>query len=298
MIRNREGQGTLLVLAAAVLWGTTGTAQALAPEGAHPISVGTLRLVLGGLALLLFARMRGVSLHPRTWPRMPLLLTGLTIATYQLCFFGAVARTGVAVGTIVGIGSAPIMAGVLGWLRYRQRPGWRWMMATVLAICGCVLLTLPGRDAQVDLVGVLLALGAGLSYALYAMFSKELLEHAPPDAVMASVFCLGALILAPLLLTTDLRWLTEPRGLLVMLHLGLIATALAYILFARGLTVVLAATAVTLSLAEPLTAGILGVVVVGEQLTALAAAGIVLLLSGLALLSLPVPRFMKTGLKS
>ena len=297
-MRNQGGQGTLLVLAAAVLWGTTGTAQALAPEGAHPISIGTLRLIVGGLALLLFARMRGVPLQPLTWPRMPLLLTGLTIATYQLCFFGATARTGVAVGTIVGIGSAPIFAGILSWLRYQQRPGWRWIAATALAICGCVLLTLPGREAHVDLVGVALAFGAGLSYALYAMGSKELLEYAPPDAVMAAVFCLGAIILAPLLLTTDLSWLSEPRGLLVILHLGLITTSLSYILFVRGLSTVPAATAVTLSLAEPLTAGILGVVVVGEELTALAMIGIGLLFGGLALLSAPVPRFVKFGLRT
>jgi DME family drug/metabolite transporter len=297
-MRNQDGQGVLLVLAAAVLWGTTGTAQALAPDGAYPTSVGTLRLVLGGLALLLFARMRGVTLRPQTWPRMPLLLTGLTIATYQLCFFGAVARTGVAVGTIVGIGSAPIFAGILGWLRYQQRPDGRWIAATALAICGCVLLTLSGREAHVDLLGVLLALGAGSSYALYALFSKELLAHAPPDAVMAVVFCLGALILAPLLLTTDLSWLSESRGLLVVLHLGLVATALSYTLFARGLSTVLAATAVTLSLAEPLTAGILGVVVVGEELTTLAIIGIGLLFVGLALLSAPIPRIVKFRLKT
>jgi len=297
-MRNQDGQGTLLLLAAAVLWGTTGTAQALAPEGAHPISIGTLRLVIGGLALLLFARMRGIPMQPLAWPRMPLLLTGLTIATYQLCFFGATARTGVAVGTIVGIGSAPIFAGVLSWLRNRERPGWRWTAATGLAIGGCVLLTLPGREAHVDLVGVLMALGAGLSYALYAMGSKELLAHAPPDAVMAAVFCLGALLLAPLLLTTDLSWLSDSRGLLVVLHLGVITTALSYILFARGLSIVPTETAVTLSLAEPLTAGILGVVVVGENLTTLALIGIGLLFGGLALLSIPVPRSVKFGLKT
>lgn len=297
MVNEHDRRGPLFVLAAAVLWGTTGTAQALAPDGAHPVSVGALRLMLGGLVLLLFALARGVRLRPHTWPLRPTLLTGLTIATYQLCFFGAVARTGVAVGTIVGIGSAPIIAGVLGWWLKRERPGTRWMAATALAIAGCTLLVIPGQNTEVDVFGVLLALGAGLSYALYAIGSKQLLRFYPADAVMAVVFCAGALLLAPLLLVADLRWLGEPRGLLVVLHLGVIATALAYVLFARGLKVVLTATAVTLSLAEPLTAGILGVVVVGEQLTGLAAAGIGLLFCGLALLSHPFPQVLKFRLK-
>lgn len=292
-MQAQDKAGSLLVLAAAVLWGTTGTAQALAPEGAHPVSVGALRLVLGGLALLLFALARGIRLQLHTWPRSPVIITGVAIAAYQLCFFGGVSRTGVAVGTVVGIGSAPIMAGVLAWWLNRERPGLRWLAATALAVIGCTLLLVPGHDMHIDLLGVVLALGAGLSYALYALFSKQLLAYYPPDAVMAVVFCLGALLLMPLLFLVDLRWLGEPAGLLVVLHLGLVATALAYVLFARGLMTVLTATAVTLSLAEPLTAGLLGVLVVGEQLTLLALVGILLLFGGLALLSVPVPRFLK-----
>lgn len=292
------GRGTLFVVGAAVLWGTTGTAQALAPADADPISVGALRLVLGGVALMIFALARGQTLQLTAWPLKPTLIAGLTIATYQLCFFGGVSRTGVAVGTIVGIGSAPIIAGLLGWRLNGEKPGGRWLAATLLAIAGCALLILPGENAQVDPSGILLAVGAGLSYALYALFSKRLLADYPPDAVMAVVFCLGAVILAPLLFITGVDWLDEPRGWLVVLHLGLIATALAYVLFARGLTVVLTATAVTLSLAEPLTAGLLGVIVVGETLTLPALAGIGLLVTGLVLLSVRIPSFVKSRLNT
>jgi DME family drug/metabolite transporter len=98
-------------------------------------------------------------------------------------------------------------------------------------------------------------------------------------------FGLGAALLAPLLLVLDLQWLREPRGVLVALHLGLVATALAYALFARGLKEVPTATAVTLTLAEPLTAATLGLVVLGERLTPPALVGVAFLLAGLAILS-------------
>jgi DME family drug/metabolite transporter len=93
-------------------------------------------------------------------------------------------------------------------------------------------------------------------------------------------------ILSPLLFVVDLRWLAEPRGLLVALQLGLIATALAYILYTRGLRLVPVATAVTLALGEPVVASLLGVFVLGEQLTPLALLGILLVFAGLAWLTL------------
>jgi DME family drug/metabolite transporter len=102
---------------------------------------------------------------------------------------------------------------------------------------------------------------------------------------MAVVFCLAALLLAPILLTADLGWLGQMRGLAVILHLGLVATAAAYMLFSRGLALVPVADAVTLSLAEPLTAGALGLLVLGERFTPYAGLGTGLVLLGLALLT-------------
>ena len=69
--------------------------------------------------------------------------------------------------------------------------------------------------------------------------------------------------------------------------LGLFATALAYLLFGKGLRQIPLATAVTLSLAEPLTAGTLGVLLLGEKLSLQAGLGILMIFSGLIVLSLP-----------
>jgi len=274
------------VLAAAVLWGTTGTAQALAPPGAQPAVVGAVRLAVGGTALLTLAAARGVLRSGGRWPIPATVLAAASMAAYQLFFFAGVAQTGVAVGTMVAIGSAPILAGVLGLLVRGERPGRRWVVATALAILGCSLLVTAGGDVSANALGILLALAAGGTYATYTVAGKRLLEEHPPDATMAVVFCLGAVFLLPLLLVADLSWLTRPQGVAVALHLGLIATAAAYTLFARGLMAVPVATAVTLSLAEPLTASTLGVVLLGERLTTPAILGIGLLFSGLAWLSL------------
>ena len=276
--------GALLVLAAGVLWGTSGTTQALAPAGVSPASIGAMRLVVGGGVLMLLALIRG-GLGAGRWPVFGTLLAGICVASYQLCFFAAVHRTGVAVGTLVGIGSSPVIAGLLGFVFRGERPGRRWLVATCFALAGCALLVGGGGELNADPLGILLALGAGTSYASYTMAIKGLLPGRTPDAVMAVVFCLGALLLSPLLFTTDLHWIAAPRGMAVVLYLGVVVTALSYWLFARGLKSVPVASAVTLSLAEPLTAALLGIVLLGERLSPTALAGIPLLFAGLAVLA-------------
>ena len=285
---QKEGShaGVWFILGAALLWGTTGTAQAFAPDGFDPKVIGALRLSIGGLALLGLAiyRRELKGLSDLNW--WPILLAAAFTASYQLCFFAAVAKTGVAIGTIVGIGSAPVFGGFLGIVFRGERPGPRWFLATTLAIIGCSLLSLSGGEIAIDTLGILLAIGAGASYAAYTLMIKGLLEKNSPNAVMALVVCAGAIMLSPLLVNCELNWLLQPRSIGVVLHLGLATMALSYWLFARGLQTVHVSTAVTLSLAEPMTAATLGIVVLGERLNTQAFFGISLILVGLVVLVL------------
>lgn len=280
-------QGAIFVLLAAMLWGTTGTAQALAPVGFDSTVIGTLRLAIGGVAMLLLAIAGGDLKGFRHWPPKTTLAAALFTALYQLCFFAAVAKTGVAVGTVVGIGSAPVAGGVLGALFQGEHLSRRWYLSTGLAIFGCSLLALSGGgELTIDLVGIALAVGAGASYAAYTLMFKRVLSDHAPNAVIAVVFCLGSLMLSPLLIGKDLSWIANPRGVGVILHLGLVTAALSYWLFARGLQSVQVSSAVTLSLAEPLTAAILGLVVLGETLNVTAFVGIGFVFGGLSFLAM------------
>lgn len=274
----------LFVLIAAILWGTTGTAQSLAPDSTHPIVFGAIRLAVGGLTLLLFVFIQG-KWSFRNWPVKSVILAALSMAFYQPFFFSAVSVTGIAVGTVVAIGSAPIIAGVLEWTIYKRRPESKWWLATILAIAGCLLLFANQHDVQIDPVGILLALGAGFSFASYTLVSKQLLDTHPPDTVVALVFTLSALFLTPLLFIFDLSWILQPSGYLSSLYIGVIATAFAYLLFAKGLQRIQASAAVTLSLAEPLTATLLGVFLVKESLPVISWVGIAFLFIAILVLS-------------
>jgi drug/metabolite transporter, DME family len=277
------------VLLAALCFATTGTAQALGPDGTDPVGVGATRILIGGALLALVAIARKRSSRPR-WDRQAVAAAVAGVAVYQLAFFAAVADTGVAVGTIVALGSAPTLAGLFEWIVDRRRPSTRWAAATALACAGVALLALAGADADVSPRGVALAVTAGGAYAVYTLAAKRLLSagHAP-EAVMAAAFGLGAIVLLPALLATTPTWLVHADGIALALFLGTIPTAVAYLLFANGLRYLTASETATLTLAEPLTAAVLGAVVLSEQLSAPALAGAGLVLGALVALAVKPP---------
>lgn len=272
-----------LVLLAAILWGTTGTTQALAPDGAHPIAIGATRLAVGGLFLFVMVLFIG-KFNFQGWPIKATLFASFCMALYQPLFFSAVSITGVAIGTIVAIGSAPIFSGLTEWIYLKVQPSLIWWCSTFLSIVGCLLLFVNKESVTVDPIGIVLALGAGLAFACYTLFSRRLVEKQSSLSVVAVVFTLSAIMLSPFLFLFDMSWLMNSRGIVVSLHLGIVATGIAYFLFSKGLIHVSSSTAVTLSLAEPLTATLLGVFILGEYLTTTSWVGIFLLMVGIGLL--------------
>lgn len=282
-----RGRAVLSVLAAATLFGTTGTSQALGPSGTTPLGVGAARIAIGGAGLFAVlpwiggSRRDALALWRTHWG----ILAGLTTALYQVCFFGGVLRAGVAVGTLVTIGSGPVFTGLLSWVLLRERPRASWVVATSVCVVGLgLLIGSSASGGSADVLGFLLALASGLGYAFYTVASKRLMNDGHrSDEVMAAAFGLGGLVLVPVLLTQPLSWLATPSGLAMALWLGLGTTTVAYVLFGRGLRHLPAGPVTTLVLAEPVVATLLGVLVLGETIPPLGWAGVGLVLAGLAL---------------
>ena len=297
--RPRQASGAVAILLGAAAFGSTGTAAHFAPAGASTASIGAARIAVGGALLAGIAVSTGEGrravrqlLAGRAAYRAALILAAVAVAGYQVCFFAAVRMTGVAVGTVVAIGSAPVFTGVLSRLTGGPRPGARWLLATAAAVAGCTVLVTGGRGSGVAPAGVLLALAAGLCYAVYAVMAARLISGGSPEtAVMGLLFGSAAVLLAPVLAASPPGWVLSGRGIAVVGYLGLVTTAAAYLLYGRGLRTVPAPVAVTLGLAEPVVAAILGLVVVGERLTGTGVTGLVLV--GLALATLvgsPAPK--------
>jgi DME family drug/metabolite transporter len=282
---RRVGGGVDIVLASA-LWGTTGTVRSFVHAG--PVLVGAARLLVGGAFLFALA-VRSGGLRPllsgghRT--RLVLLAGAALAAVYQVAFFSAVARTGVATGTVVTIGSGPVFAGLLSWALRMGAPTRRWMLSTMGAVAGCAALTAGGQAAGVEPLGIGLALVSGFGYAAYATVASALITRGEDSGAVVGVLFGGAgLLLLPLLLT-DPSWVFTTSNAAAVLYLGLITTGLGYVLYGRGLRTTPVALATTLTLGEPAVAAVLGLVVLGEHLGAVALGGLALLAGSLLILA-------------
>lgn len=303
----------MAVLLAALCFATTGTARELADTAGDPLSVGAARVLVGGgllglVALVRYARLRAAAgtgtpvrppdqpdrtAAPQPRPRVPawvvVLVGAVGVLAYQPSFFAGTRANGVAVGTIVALGSAPLVTGVLDAVVRRRRPTTRWCTATAVAVAGLALVAgLVGGVAVRSPAGVLASLGAGLAYAVYAMASKLLLDRGwSVTAAVGGIFGWAAVLALPVLLTTPTGWLATPGGVALTLWLGVVTVAVAYLLFAWGLRRLAPTTVATLTLAEPLGATLLGLALLGERLATPGLVGLGLLAVGLVLVTLP-----------
>jgi drug/metabolite transporter, DME family len=284
------------VLAASVLWGTTGTAATFAPA-VGPLAIGAAAMGLGGLAQALTAagpvRRQHAALRVQ-WRLV--LLGGAAVGVFPLAFYTSMRLAGVAVGTVVSIGSAPLASALAERVIDKQRLTARWMAGAALGLAGIVALCVAqasrphaGHAAGCPTtLGVGLGLAAGAAYAMYSWAAHRLIGRGlTPRAAMGSVFGLGGLLLLPVLLATGAPLAASWANAAVGAYLALIPMFTGYLLFGWALARVRASTATTLSLLEPAIATILAVTVVGERLPAAGWAGLALIAGCLFILTAP-----------
>jgi DME family drug/metabolite transporter len=284
MVPDLRKRSASLILSG-IFFGTTGTAQALGPNGISPLAVGSSRLLMGAFFLYLFHRFAVTSATKIS--RRDLALGALGVALYQITFFSAVKSTGVAIGTVTALGSAPALTGLVAFILTREKPTKRWFAATLVTTLGIIFLSTSKGLHDFNLRGFLLAIGAGTSYSIFAVASRRaLLSGASITDSMVKIFSLAALFSFPLLFVGPLAWIATPRGAFMILWLGLVPTAFAYMAYAYGLVKVRASTASTLILAEPATATLLAAVVLSESINARGWLGIAIVIAGLVYLSL------------
>lgn len=287
-MRSHFFSGALCVACAAVLWGTAGTAQTFLDAGElSPLWVAALRLFFAAclfLPLLTYREgCRALSI-PKDGSLRLILACGVAMAAYNLLFFAAMRAAGVAVGTAIVIGSAPVWATAIECMRGGARPAPGRLFGLSIAIAGGVLMATAGReDFSVSLSALGMCLSAGLAYASFTVMTKELVGSLSPIRATALSFTLAMFLAFAVAFAASPLPVLTLKGIGVTLYLGLLTTGAAYLLFSSGLRHLKASTGVALSLLEPVTAFLLAVTVAGEAVTFSAVVALILLLGGLFL---------------
>jgi drug/metabolite transporter, DME family len=290
--RAASRRGLLLILLAALLWGTVGVATRAIYDHSetNSLSIGFFRLAIASPALLLVCwatlGRRAFRIAPRDL--VPMLTIGTAMALYQVCYFAAIARVGVAVAVLVTLCTAPVLVAVLSAVFLRERLTSTALLALICALTGTAMLVwvTPGQT-QVraeTITGVLLALCSALGYAVMALCSRALADRYHPLQPLTIGFGAGTLLLLPFALMTGLVVSYPLTSWLLLLHMGLLPTALAYVLFLAGIRHTTATVASIVTLIEPLISTALAWLLFGEQLGPLGLLGALLLLGAIGLL--------------
>lgn len=292
--------GIMGVFIASILWGTTGTAATFAPE-LSPLAVGAVAMGIGGMLQAAIA-LRAIRVQRRTIAQQRnFLLTGaLAVAVYPLAFYASMHLAGVAVGTVISIGSAPLLSALIEYFCEGQRLSRRWMLGAAVGVAGMVLLTLAenhgatsGADSNRSLTGILLGLVAGLTYALYSWSARQMMQRGITGrAAMGATFGLGGLLLMPVLFMTGEPLLRSWTNAGVGIYMALVPMFIGYICYGIGLANIRASTATTITLLEPVVAAMLAVTLVGETLPLLGWGGILLIVLCLLIITLPSGRIL------
>jgi len=297
MNKNDMILGASGVLVASTLWGTTGVAATFAPD-VSPLAIGAAAMGIGGVLQALIALPQIAYSKSQIISQWKLLLVGsLAIMIYPLAFYSSMRLAGVAVGTVVSIGFAPIASALIEYFFDKKKLSKRFKAGALLGITGATILCIAKADTQLnyslsalnsDVAGILLGIVAATTYALYSWDAHRLMKLGiPARAAMGTLFGVGGVFLFPTLILTGKPFLYSWSNAAVGIYMAIIPMFFGYLCFGYGLARIPASMATTISLFEPAVAAILAVVIVGEILPVAAWNGIALIICSLFVLTMP-----------
>ena len=277
---NAALKGSVLILAASLLFSMTGTLRVFAPEEASSFVITEMRIAIGFACMLVWCVMKGKV--PKRLSDIPLKFVALCIVGsigYQLLFFSSMVLVGVAVGTVVAMGVTPIWSAILGFVFKGQRPTSAWMVATALSIAGVVMLNASEIDT-VDPLYLCMPVLAGLFSSFYIEGCSNLMKRMAPESAVLCILAGISVVLLPTLFIFPVSWIPTPTGLGVCLGLGVLTCGLAFPLFMAGARYISPPVVATINMSEPVCAACLGIFLLGEEASVLVVGGIVLVCAG------------------
>lgn len=293
--KQNDTASTLLVLGAAVLWGSMG----IFVRHFNRLGLGAMDVVLirVAVAAVLFpavvAVLRPASFRVRPGDLWIFAGTGLvSIAMFSFCYFKTIALTSMSVAAVL-LYTAPVMVVLMSALFFRERITLSRGLACLLAFGGCILVGSP-TGASLSSTALITGLLAAFGYALYSIFSRIALNRGyHPFTILLYTFWIALLGVMPFADLPGIAGVLAAQGWqgwAVGLLMGLLTAVLPYAFYTRGLAGMEAGRASVMASLEPVTAAALGAAVFHEIPSGTELFGMVLVLAGVVVLDV---RFKK-----
>ena len=279
--------GAFLVLLAGVCWGIISVfARLLANVGLAPQDIMAMRCLC---ALLLLALGAGVFHRKAYIVRLKDLwcMAGcgfVSIALFNICYFATLEKTTVGVAVIL-LYTSPVFVMIASCLFFGERFTWRKLLAIVMVMAGCVLVSGVvghGIDGGLSIPVLLTGICSGLCYALYTVFGRfaQMRGYSSQTITLWSfVFAggTGAFLMDWTKLAALVNGGWQPA--VGLAGLVLLSTLVPYCAYTAGLKRLPPSTAAIFAVVEPVVGAVVGIVVFHEKLTWSVLAGMVLILA-------------------
>ena len=281
----------LFVAAAAMLWGILFLfVRSLSEAGFSAMDIVCIRAY--GSVLFLFP---GIFVIKKKLLRFHLKDTWCFVGTgvfsivfFSYCYFRNVEVSSAAFASIL-MYTSPVWVTILSVFFFREKLGTGKVIALLMALAGCVLVSgVTSGLGAVSVRGVLLGLGSGIGYGLYSIFGRFALNRGyHPMTVTAYTFLFACLGVLPFVRVSSIinRFAEEPALLLVALAMALFTTACSFSLYTLGLQYLEPGRAAVLATLEPIITTLTGTLYYKEPLTMTMILGIGLVLAASVLIS-------------
>ena len=264
----------LLTATAPAIWGSTYIVTTeLLPPG-YPLTVAMLRALPAGLLLLLIVRQLPQGIW---WPRT-FLLGALNFSFFWAMLFVSAYRLPGGVAATVGA-IQPLIVVVLSRAVIGTPVRALAIVAGLAGIGGVALLVLT-PTAALDPVGVIAGLAGAVSMAFGTVLSRHWQPPVSPLTFTAWQLAAGGILLVPVALALEPPLpMPTSENLIGFLYLGLIGAAATSLVWFRGISRLEPATVSPLGFLSPVTAVLLGWLLLAQDLTAMQAGGIAVVLA-------------------
>jgi drug/metabolite transporter (DMT)-like permease len=284
------------LVALAAMWGGSYLFMRHAVPYLGPVRLIEVRVLLAGVALLLFLLARGGSIDWRSNWRDLLFVGAFGIALPFALIAEALTVIDASTASILNALS-PLFASVVAaiWIREPLTPAK--LAGIALCVAGTAVLVgwVPKPMTDRELFAASLSVLATLIYGITSVFTKVRLKATSPLGTSAGTLLFAALALAPVVPFTHAPVaLTEVPVIawLSVLGLAIVSTTVAFIFYYRLIADVGPVKAITVTLLVPIFGMLWGILFLGEHLTPGRVAGCAIILAGCSLI-LGLLRFPK-----
>lgn len=252
----------------------------------HPLQLNFLRFFIGSSVLIPFAIRDLVKKNIKLTfaDVLKMLLLGILAVPISMSLFQVALVYTKASTLAVLISSNAIFVAPFSYFILHEKIDRPIIISLILGIAGMLVIINPSStmDAK-NLTGILLAIAASITFALFSVLGKKIAEKTGSIILNCFVFLSGSMLMLPILLIMKIPIVAglNYSNIFFVLYIGLIVSALAYICMFKGLSLLPASIGSLVFFAKPIIAGFLAYLLLGEKFTFSLTLGTLFILAGI-----------------